>query len=163
MRHVLIKECKYCGKTFTPHPRLGTRQRTCAQEACQQRLTEDNKRQWLEDNRDYYVGPAEQERLRKWAAERAYWKGYRRKHPDYVKRNRAATRKRMKRWRALFAKQDSIRRDPVGYLEGLRRGVMFAKQDSITRTVHDLILYVEAPLGQFAKQDSIDPHTSVAG
>lgn len=152
----LIKECERCEKTFEADPRLGKRQRVCVREACRQWLAEENKRQWLESNRDYYAGAAERQRIRQWAAERDYWKSYRRKHTSYAERNRKATCERMKRQRALFAKQDSIRKDPVGYLEELRRGMMFAKQDSITSTIHDLILYVEGPLDLFAKQDSID-------
>jgi hypothetical protein len=126
-------------------------------------LAEENKRQWIKNNRTYYAGPAEQQRLREWAGQRDYWKTYRRQNPDYAERNRIATRERMKRRRTMFAKQDSIQQDPVGYLEGLRRGVMFAKQDSIKRTIHDLILYVEAPLVLFAKQDSMDAPLAPAG
>jgi len=126
-------------------------------------VTTESKRQWRQDNVDYYAGAAERERIRQWAAERDYWKSYRSRHPDYVEHNREATRERMKRRRALFAKQESIRNDPVGYLEGLRRGVMFAKQDSITSTLHDLILYVEEPLGLFAKQESIASRTGGSG
>ncbi len=159
---VHIKECEHCGEGFTPHRRLGKRQRTCGKDVCRQWLAAENKRQWIKNNREYYAGPEEQQRLRQWAADRTYWKDYRRTHPDYVERNRMATRERMKARRAMFAKQDSIRKDPVGYLQGLRRGVLFAKQDSIKRTLYDLILYVEAPLVRFAKQDSMDAGVRVA-
>lgn len=153
---VLIKECERCGKSFEAHPRLGKRQRVCAGEVCRQWLAQEGKRQWLQNNRDYYSGAAERQRIQQWAAQRGYWKTYRRKHPDYVERNRKATRERLQRRRELFAKQDSIRKDPVGYLEGLRQGVMFAKQDSITSTLYGVILYLESPRGMFAKQDSMD-------
>ena len=54
----LIKECERCEKTFEADPRLGKRQRVCVREACRQWLAEENKRQWLESNRDYYAGAA---------------------------------------------------------------------------------------------------------
>jgi hypothetical protein len=156
VRAVDIKECDCCGEIFEAHPRLGKRQRVCGREACRQWLVQEDQRRWRQNNRGYYTGAAERERVRQWATKRRYWESYRGKHPDYVERNRVATRERMRRRRALFAKQESIRKDPVGYLEGLRREAMFAKQESITSTIHDLILYMETPLGRFAKQDSMD-------
>ena len=63
----------------------------------------------------------------------------------------------------MFATQDAIRRDPVGYLQGLRAGAMFATQDSITRCINGIILYLAAVPGRFATQDSMDGHIKAAG
>lgn len=144
-----IKECERCGKVFDPDPRLGKRQRVCEREGCLAWRVAQGQRQWRQDNPDYDQGSAGRHRL-------GYWKDYRRKHPAKTRRNREQSRERMRRRRIMFATQDTIRRDPVGYLRELRAGETFATQDSITRCINGIILYLEAVPGVFATQDSMD-------
>jgi len=54
----------------------------------------------------------------------------------------------------VFAKQDAIRQNPVGYLEGLRAGPLFAKQDAMGRPIDGILTYLVAQR-VFAKQDGI--------
>ena len=58
--------------------------------------------------------------------------------------------------RLVFAKQDAIRRDPVGYLEGLRGPGMFAKQDAIAKPVDGILTFLAAR-EVFAKPKDIAP------
>lgn len=94
--------------------------------------------------------------MRQWAAGYpTYWRSWRAAHPDYVERNRVQTRERQKASRLVFAKQDAIRRDPVGYLEGLRGPGMFAKQDAMSRPVDGILTFL-VDQALFAKQSGID-------
>ena len=159
---MLIKECERCAKDFETDPRVGNDQRVCALEICQRWRAAQAKRHWRQCNRDYYAGPERRQGMRAWAEARGYWADYRRKHPEVAERNRAATRERMRQRRALFAKQDTIRRDPVGYLKELHAGVLFAKQDTIAGCIEGVLTYLETP-GLFAKQDAIDANAGVNG
>lgn len=152
---ICIKECENCKKGFEPHARLGKRQRVCGQAICLRWRAQESKRQWVRDNRAYYAGSAPSRRP-------GYWRSYRREHPEQTERNRIQTKERLKAWRAMFATQDSIRKDPVGYLEGLREGVLFATPDSIQRGMEGILTYLITP-GMFATQDSMDGRPKVAG
>lgn len=158
---MLIKECEHCGQSFEADARLGEEQRACGRKACQRWRAAQAKRQWRERNRDYYAGPERRQGMRAWAQSRDYWADYRRKHPDSTERNRVATRERMRRRRAMFAKQDAIRQDPVGYLTALRRGVLFAKQDAITGCLDGILTFLETR--GFARQDAMDLQAGSGG
>jgi len=145
---VYTKECERCGEAFKTHARIGKRQRVCSQSACLEWREKESKRAWIRGNREYYTGTVGRR-------DPGYWKGYRERHPESEERNRAQTRERMRQRRALFATQDSIRQDPVGYLEGLRGVEMFATQDSILGCIDGILTYLRTP-GVFATQDSID-------
>ena len=149
----LIKECPCCGNAFEVNPRLGKRQRVCKTGACQRWRVADNQRRWRLDNPDYDQGSTDRHPA-------GYWSHYRRRHPEVVERNRVATRERVRRQRILFATQDSIRRNPVGYLEGLRPRGMFATQDTIRTSIDGILTYLETP-GPFATQDSMDGRVAV--
>ena len=108
-----IKECECCHDVFEVNPRLGKRQRVCGKTVCRRWRAAASQRRWRLKNPDYDEGSADRHPC-------GYWKDYRSQHPGAVERNRTTTRERMRAQRTLFATQDSIRRDPVGYLEGLR-------------------------------------------
>lgn len=158
----LIKECERCEEDFEADPRVGNNQRVCGRKICQRWRAAQAKRRWRECNRGYYAGPERRQGMRSWAEARGYWADYRRKHPAVVERNRAATRERMKQRRALFAKQDMIRRDPVGYLKKLHTGILFAKQDTMVGCMDGVLTYLEIP-GLFATQDTIDASAGAGG
>ena len=121
----LIKECERCGDEFKADPRLGLKKaRVCAKALCLQWRAAQGKRQWRENNPDYDTSLPDRHRT-------GYWKEYRGRHPEKVQANRVQTRERMRGLRRMFATQDSIRRDPDGYLARLLSGAMFATQDSI--------------------------------
>ena len=138
----LIKECECCGERFGANPRLGKRQRVCGKAACRRWRATDSGRAWRLKNPDYDQGSVDRHRV-------GYWRNYRTQHPESQDRNRAASRERIQAQRTLFATQDSIRRNPVGYLEGLRPVGMFAPQDSIRSSIDGILTYLETP-GPFA-------------
>lgn len=72
--------CSYCGKFYTPHPRLGKRQKTCGREACKKELKRQNQARWREQN------PACQK------GRYPYVKAWREKNPDYQRQWRQKRR-----------------------------------------------------------------------
>lgn len=104
------RRCTACGREFVPNPRVKN-QTYCSDGACQKA----RKRLWQKDKlaRDLEY------RLNQSAAQKAwrdrnpgYWKDYRNKHPDSVKRNRENQRKRRALKRAQpvpVAKMDALR------------------------------------------------------
>ena len=149
------KQCERCRRVFKANPRLGERQRVCGKADCRAWRAKEGKRQWRADpdNKKYFKGAADRHRP-------GYWKD-RRSDPAkarFVEANRRQTRERMAARRRLFATQDSIRRNPIDYLdflEGQRRKAVFATQDSITHCLYGVIAYLKALPRPFATQDSI--------
>ena len=91
-----MKECPYCKTRFTPHPKVGDRQKICGKLACKKALKSDNNRKWRQRNPDYYSKGYS--RLKDWLEEnQGYLKRYRGSHPEYVKKNREAQRVRDRR------------------------------------------------------------------
>jgi len=74
------RKCPCCKQLFLPDPRTQGRQRFCSREACQRASKAASQRRWFskEGNGDYFRGPREVERVRKW----------RRKHPGYWRREK---------------------------------------------------------------------------
>ena len=147
-----IRECERCKERIKVDPRIGQAQRVCAKSACLQWRAAQSKRQWRADNGDYYQGSADRHRA-------GYWTAYRSAHPDKAKQQRAQNRERMLQRRILCATQDAIRRNPVGYLQGLREGVVCATQDTIVRRVDGILTYLDV----CATQDSMDERLAPAG
>ena len=75
-------------------------------------------------------------------------------HAAYAERNRAKTRERLRCRRAMFAKQNAIRKNAVGYLQGLRTGAWFAKQNAMSRPVDGILIFLTLR-EVFAKQSPI--------
>jgi hypothetical protein len=48
--------CHCCGHFFIPHPRLGKRQKTCSNTACREKYQKEAKRDWRQNNPDYFKG-----------------------------------------------------------------------------------------------------------
>jgi hypothetical protein len=48
------RPCRICGKWFTPHPRLGDRQKTCGKEACKKKWHAKKCAEWNKKNRSYF-------------------------------------------------------------------------------------------------------------
>ena len=68
------KICKYCGKLFTPDPRVGDRQKCCGSPICKAERKKDADRNWRKKNPNYFKGRYE-----------SYLKAWLKKHPGYLK------------------------------------------------------------------------------
>lgn len=54
----MSKHCEFCGRFFTPDPRVGKRQRSCFRQECQAARRRSSKRAWREREtpRGYFTG-----------------------------------------------------------------------------------------------------------
>lgn len=48
------RPCRICRKWFTPHPRLGDRQKTCGKEECKRKWHAKKCAEWNKKNRSYF-------------------------------------------------------------------------------------------------------------
>lgn len=64
------RKCVHCNQFFVPDARQRERQRYCAQPQCRLASKAVSQRRWLEraENRDYFRGPDNVERVRAWRA-----------------------------------------------------------------------------------------------
>jgi len=137
-----------------PDARTARFQKVCGATACRRERKRLANAGWWAKNGDYDT--ARQGKKRAWVtAYPNYWQSYRAQHPDYVERNCELTRERLKASRLMFANQDAIRSDPVGYLQGLRSPGMFANQDAITGPIDGILTFL-VQREVFANQDGID-------
>jgi hypothetical protein len=72
--------CRYCGRFFVPDRRVGKRQKSCGRQECRAKRRRESQSRWVEANPGYFAG--RYENTRQW----------RRRHPDYQRRRRAAKR-----------------------------------------------------------------------
>jgi hypothetical protein len=72
--------CRYCGRFFVPDRRVGKRQKSCGREECRVKRKRESQRRWVEANPGYFSGRY------------ANTKQWRKRHPDYQRRRRAAKR-----------------------------------------------------------------------
>ncbi len=71
------RKCRNCGELFRPDPRNLRHQRFCSKSSCRRASKAESQRRWLAkpDNRDYFRGPENVERVRAWrAAHPGYWR-----------------------------------------------------------------------------------------
>lgn len=101
----LQRQCVSCGTRFRPHPRLGTRQKTCGKEACQQRHRAGYRRRYRIENPQV---EQEYEQKRRSSRSPDFWKNYRKSHPAYTSRNRAQARLRKELAKAGLQRQLDI-------------------------------------------------------
>ena len=70
-------KCRHCGGLFRPAPRNLRHQRFCSEPPCRRASKAESQRRWLAkpDNRDYFRGPENVERVRVWrSAHPGYWR-----------------------------------------------------------------------------------------
>ena len=147
------KLCGVCGDLFAPDARTRGFQKVCGKPACRRERKRLADARWRANNPGY----RDKDKVRQWAAGYpGYWRAWRAVHPVYMERNRQQTRERVQASRLLFAKQDAIQGDPVGYLEGLRLEAMFAKQDAMIPRLMEGILTFLTLREVFAKPKTID-------
>jgi len=75
------KNCKYCGRFFTPDYRVWERQVSCAREICRAKRKKESQEKWIAANPDYFTGRY------------ANTKEWREQRPDYQKQWRAGKRR----------------------------------------------------------------------
>ena len=80
--------CASCCDWFPPQFRLGGRQKTCGKEICRKLWRARYRRKYRRKNRKEEQGYQDK---RKSNRPPGYWTQYRKNHPDYVQRNRAAS------------------------------------------------------------------------
>jgi hypothetical protein len=71
------RTCRHCGELFQPDRRNLRHQKYCSQPRCRKQSHAASQRRWLEkpENRDYFCGPANVQRVRAWrAANPGYWR-----------------------------------------------------------------------------------------
>jgi hypothetical protein len=76
MRQHRQRKCRHCGDLFHPDPRNRHHQRYCSKPACRKASKTASQHRWLTkpQNRDYFRGAANVERVRAWrAAHPGYW------------------------------------------------------------------------------------------
>lgn len=133
--------CLICEEIFVADPRTRRLQKVCGKDLCRRERKRLANRAWRSKNPGYGAGRGR--KMRAWAkAYPGYWRGYRAEHPAYAGRNRDQTRERMRASRLVFAKQDAMRRDPVGYLGRLRPEALFAKQDAMAGFVDGIVSFL---------------------
>lgn len=149
------RHCLICGDVFIPDARTRVFQKACGKEFCRRARKKLADRKWRAKNPGYSSGRAG--KMRAWAREYPrYWQDYRAAHPDYTQRNRDQTRERMRASRRVFAKQDAMRRDPVGYLSLLRPPAVFVKQDAMAGSIDGIVTYL-VDREVFAKPNDMVP------
>lgn len=121
--------CPYCGRWFTAELGKGQRQKTCGAPECRRAHKQAQNRQWWAENP--VSRQVRYEKVRDRRREQGYWRQHREEDPDYVERNRAQTRERMRALRARRKEEAGVLKNPLKYLEGLGVGSegLFATQE----------------------------------
>ena len=135
-KRVRKRKCLGCGKLFVPDPRTRDRQRFCSELECKRASKARRQRRWLDkpENRDYFSGPENVERVREW----------RKEHPGYSKEARL-------RKKAL---QDDCVSQPIDLQEDAPSLSLSALQDDCESQVV-LLVGLIASLTDCALQDDI--------
>ena len=71
------RKCRHCGELLRPDARNLRHQRFCSKPPCRRASKAESQRRWLAkpDNRDYFRGPENVERVRAWrTAHPGYWR-----------------------------------------------------------------------------------------
>jgi hypothetical protein len=80
------KKCPYCHRLFVPNPRLKERQKTCGRQECRRKQKRLSNKEWRSLHPGYFRGIYLQQK-EVYGTRAEYKKQYRRKNPEYVRRN----------------------------------------------------------------------------
>jgi hypothetical protein len=130
-------KCRICGDLFTADPRNHKRQKYCPKLTCKAAGKAARQRRWLaqEQNRDYFRGPEQVQRVREWrAAHPGYWRRYRGPGGD--------------------ALQDALGGQAVDLAQGIDRSAETALQDAL-RCQGPILIGLIAHLSDSALQADI--------
>ena len=86
------KRCPYCRCLYIPDPRRKERQATCGRQECRRKRKRQSDKEWRSHHQDYFRGTYQQQR-EEYGTRAEYKKEYRRRNPDYVRRNAAFVKK----------------------------------------------------------------------
>ena len=140
-----MKKCPYYKAHFAPHPKVGSRQKTCGRPECKKALkAEDNKR-WRQKNPDYYRD--DYPRVKEWLDQNpGYLKNYRRKHPEYVQKNRQAQRVRDRSKKLRLDIQAQLKRQASRITENLKESSNLDIQDHLgIKPIEITVLFSSLP------------------
>ena len=113
-----MKECPYCHIFFTPHVKVGVRQKTCGASECKKALKAENNRRWRQRNLDYYRD--DYSRVKQWLDQHpGYLKQYPQSHPEYAQKNRETQRVRDRSKRLRLDIQAQLRKQAPEITEQL--------------------------------------------
>ena len=102
------RKCPYCKRSFHPHPRVGSRQKTCASPSCKKARKAKTDARWRRKNPD--CCQHDYTRVKEWLGQHPdYLEKYRQSHPEYVQKNREARRLRYRRKKIRVDIQAQIR------------------------------------------------------
>ena len=81
IRKAKMKKCPYCKTCFTPHVKVGARQKTCGSPECKKALKSENNKRWRQRNADCCQN--DYPRVKEWLDQNpGYLKKYRQGHQD---------------------------------------------------------------------------------
>jgi hypothetical protein len=92
------RRCPHCRHLFVPDPRLKERQKTCGREECCRNQKRQSNKEWQSLHPDYYRGIYPQQK-EAYGTRAEYKKRYRKRNPEYVRRNAAFVKKHRERFR----------------------------------------------------------------
>ena len=104
--------CCICSASYIPHPKVGTRQKTCGNPICQRIRKENNNARWRRNNPDYDKN--DYDRIKACLEKNhGYLKRYRQNHPEYVRKNRDAQRYRDRAKKLHLDIQAKLNKQPI--------------------------------------------------
>ena len=86
------RRCPYCLRLFIPDSRRKEQQATCGRLECRRKRKRQSDKEWRSQHQDYFRGIYQQQK-EAYGTRAEYKKQYRRRNPDYVRRNAALVRK----------------------------------------------------------------------
>lgn len=114
-----MEKCPYCKTSFTPHVKVGARQKTCGSPECKKALKSENNKRWRRRNADCCQN--DYPRVKEWLDQNpGYLKQYRQDHPEYVQKNREAQRVRDRSKKLRLDIQAQLKRQASKITENLR-------------------------------------------
>jgi hypothetical protein len=82
------KKC-FCGAIIITDKKVASRQKTCGSKDCQRELKRRNNARWRKSNPDHWLD--DYDRVKTWLdAHPGHLKGFRKSHPEYVRKGREA-------------------------------------------------------------------------
>jgi hypothetical protein len=133
--------CRCCGRRLKQRPQ-NRRQRYCSREVCQKQRRRQWRRAKLRADLDYRRN--QHDSYQRWLEKRPeYWRDYRRRHPEYVERNRELQKAR-----------DRVKAELAAVT---RTGAVLAKSDACPDKSDEISVVYEllpAKAGDLAKSDA---------
>ena len=148
------KHCEFCHKEFLPNPRTTRIQRSCSSPGCKKKRAASAIKDWRKRNPEYEK--SRRPKINAWARSYpAYWREYRKKHPDYAEKDNLGRGIR-KRKQKSSAKQNTILQSFLERFKNIKNlgTESSAKQNTIPSHINlilDYLLWRDCS----AKQDAI--------